>query len=977
MSNIYKEYKFIDLNAFSGSSENFRTANGGYWSIISGTTSGENIDFTVFNPGADGSTAGNQNNSTLATEGFQAFIHQITANIGIDREYVTAISADKILPNYRFPVRIIGKEANIESGAQWKALIMGGVYAGETYAPLYQTNTFDDNTFFYNMPYSTMEANTLSSSPLEVDISPVYNYYVQQYEDYINSDASENLLPDYYVFRSYWINRWDGISALDQYVDEDIEEWITLGNSYDATAPTSTGYSAVKWFEETYLDTLPPYQVLDSANYIVNTQSDTTQYLHKTLYMREYLTSSYLSYTPDPSLISDVQTKLTNVFFNATATRALLGGSPNLTAFPYYIKINFTRGEPIVTDTSLDWGQNPGQGVGAQGASGVILDTLWKHGYDSTFLNILKDAFTGQGTLIPESIGFVSAVNYYSGSYRVNEAEGTALRSVDMFDMLAHRYNNYITPSQNGYFVGDSAETSNSSTSPASLLDQMALDSDGRYKYNNSMATLGVLSNLRYFIGAYDEGTYNTPNTIYDLFDVDGNFRSVSEELPVSGSDTNASPSVTKFYGGDAIDKLYNLGGESNYHETLVYRIEKKGANGKTIQNNWILAARPVDVHDELRDLESFEFCDTQLKYGESYTYDLYAYVAVITGKYNFSDLVLTRPLGFADESTGLDCIEWYNPATEETATPLAFKMTAFEYADSSVENTLATSAQDVSSNTYQADFYVNYENTMKIIEVPITSKTIRILDNPPTSLDILPYQMIDDSQRIGFCLKDDSFVPTPYPSAIETTDSLLKKDYLNSSNLTPTDNIILDSITNSRYIQIFRLDEKPEKFADFDGHEIALIDLAIPDSVHVYSTHHFVEKIAANKKYYYLFRALNEHREPGYVYEIYEAELISDGGYKYAKFNSLYETDLAKDIYKDPSRPAKNLLQLRPAYSQLALNFASADFDGTAYDELSNVGVGIDDYTIWGKTFKVRLTSRKTGKKIDLNITYDYEDAL
>ena len=49
--------------------------------------------------------------------------------------------------------------------------------------------------------------------------------------------------------------------------------------------------------------------------------------------MREYLTSSYLSYTPDPSLISDVQTKLTNVFFNATATRALLGGSPNLTAF--------------------------------------------------------------------------------------------------------------------------------------------------------------------------------------------------------------------------------------------------------------------------------------------------------------------------------------------------------------------------------------------------------------------------------------------------------------------------------------------------------------------------------------------------------------------------------------------------------------------------------------------------------------------
>ena len=971
MSNIYKEYKFIDLNAFSGSSENFRTANGGYWSIISGTATGENIDFTVFNPGADGTTAGNQNSSTLATEGFQAFIHQITANIGIDREYVTAISADKILPNYRFPVRIIGKEANIENGAQWKALVMGGVYAGQTYAPLYQTDTFDDNTFFYNMPYSTMEASTLSSSPVEVDISYTYNYYAKEYEDYIAGDASENLLPDYYVLQSYYLNRWDGQGApKDEYVDADIEEWITHGNSYDAADAVETGYLSVKWFEEVYLDTLPPYQVLDSADYIVDTQSETTQYLHKTLYMRQYLTSSYPSYTPEPSLISDVQTKLTNVFFDENATGELLGSAPNIGAFPCYVKIDFMRGTPITTDTSLDEADTQ---LGL-GATGVVLDTVCKHGYGPTFLNTLKEAFTGQISLIPDSIDFVAAVDYYSGSHRINEAEGTALRSVDVFEMLAYRYNNYLAASQNSYFVGDSTAKF-STNSPASLLSQMALETDGRYAYNNSITTLGVLSNLRYFVGAYDTGTYNSPNTIYDLFDVDGNFRSVSETRSALGADTNASPDITKFYGGDAIDKLYNLGGQSNYHETLVYRIEKKDANGKTIQNNWILAAEiPTSM---LSDLTQFQFCDTQLKYGESYTYDVYAYVAVITGKYNFSDLVLTRPLGFADESTGLDCIEWYDPATDEPAAPLAFKMTAFEYGDSSVENNLATSAQDVSSNTYQADFYVNYENTMKIIEVPITSKTIRILDNPPTSLDILPYQMIDDSQRIGFCLKDDSFVPTPYPPAVEATDSLLKNDYLNSNDLLPTDNIILDSITNSRYIQIFRLDERPEKFADFDGHEIALIDLAIPDSDQVYSTHHFVEKIAANKKYYYLFRALNEHREPGYVYEIYEAELISDGGYKYAKFNSLYETDLAKDIYKDPSRAAKNLLQLRPAYSQLALNFASADFDGTAYDELSNVGVGIDDYTIWGKTFKVRLTSRKTGKKIDLNITYDYEDAL
>ena len=38
---------------------------------------------------------------------------------------------------------------------------------------------------------------------------------------------------------------------------------------------------------------------------------------------------------------------------------------------------------------------------------------------------------------------------------------------------------------------------------------------------------------------------------------------------------------------------------------------------------------------------------------------------------------------------------------------------------------------------------------------------------------------------------------------------------------------------------------------------------------------------------------------------------------------------------------------------------------------EYTKVNVGVAEDLIWGKTFKIRLTSKKTGKKIDLNITY------
>ena len=36
---------------------------------------------------------------------------------------------------------------------------------------------------------------------------------------------------------------------------------------------------------------------------------------------------------------------------------------------------------------------------------------------------------------------------------------------------------------------------------------------------------------------------------------------------------------------------------------------------------------------------------------------------------------------------------------------------------------------------------------------------------------------------------------------------------------------------------------------------------------------------------------------------------------------------------------------------------------------------MGTGDEVIWGKKFKIRLTSKKTGKKIDLNVTYETEN--
>jgi len=145
-----------------------------------------------------------------------------------------------------------------------------------------------------------------------------------------------------------------------------------------------------------------------------------------------------------------------------------------------------------------------------------------------------------------------------------------------------------------------------------------------------------------------------------------------------------------------------------------------------------------------------------------------------------------------------------------------------------------------------------------------------------------------------------------------------------------------------------------------------------------VSSTYFYEEKIQTNKHYYYLFRFLNEHRVPGSFGPIQVVKLVDDGGYKYLETDSILESDLMKDSkYSSPSTVFKKLFQMLPNIDQIQLNTADADFTQDAYSQIGKVGVGIAEDLVWDKTFKIRLTSRKTGEKVDLNVTYKIKELV
>ena len=417
--------------------------------------------------------------------------------------------------------------------------------------------------------------------------------------------------------------------------------------------------------------------------------------------------------------------------------------------------------------------------------------------------------------------------------------------------------------------------------------------------------------------------------------------------------------------------------------EILGYRVEKIGGSPLGDSRSLPVLSNYYFFNDDLPvgDDGKFHFYDTQVKYGHEYTYNVYQYMTVIGWRYRYGSPEITRQIGTTDidgEGDGGDrhCLEFYNPVGNVTSTgdrPASLSSVYTPLSGSGDgQNPYATSAQVLSKNQYLCMFDYTIEPYVRIVEVPISSKNLSVLDHPPRAVEVIPYQKKDDSQTIGFYTKYESFVKQPYPATIGPVEGKFKKTYLDSNNLTEAEKIPHAS-TKPVSVQVFRLDEKPKSYNDFENNLVATKTLQSETFEFPFTDCIYEERIQTNQKFYYLFRFINQHFIPGHVSPVVEVELVSDGSYKYTLFDIVGSQEITDEVAVDaPSKPFKKLLQLVPSPAQVVLDDSLVDYGGTAADQITNVVVGNAGTKVWDKTFKVRLTSKKTGKKIDINVTYN-----
>ena len=852
-----KVYKLIDSTLFSGSSDVFRTAVGGYWYLESGSE-GEALQFQSY-------------------RGDQPLLPYFD-KIGSNTELIETVSDDVAILNKRMPIRVYGN-TTVENDKFWETLFVGGSYAGETYYPIYNEKLYGYNYFVSSVPYTKREAAVTSIGHAigdQVQITFKYNKYLPEYQNYIRALGSEKLIPNFYLLadvQTYDINEEDTHRFSEKIVD-----FLTLEGDYSDV--------------DTALTT-------DSLN--------------------GYLSSSYVNAEMSASTRTYMREKMQNIFLDNTFLNKIYNTdrAPANYAhmFPCYTHISFPLTKTRVEIAGIEQQHTP------------FLDSIIDNKYTNRFLKTLKEVFTGEVASTPLTISRnVSNMNYVSSSegdtvdHNVETNESINVKRYDYFKFLSYTYNQFNTTTDNNYFMGKKNV----------YRDGMS-DKIGAYRYANSVGASKTFADAMKFV--------SDPSN----FEITGlkNFLYQNEQ--------------------------------GAHNEVLAYRIEKVGGKPtgtgrkqNVLQNYWLINSN---------DLENFDFYDTQIKYNRDYTYNVYAYMLVAGVRYKFSDLRVTKAISANNEYEGAGTtfygLEFYDPKTGDKVDQL-YNTEDSDGGTFTDLNSLGTLVQEKSSWPYLADFYLNYEPCLMVYEVPVFSKAIRVLDNPPNKMSIYPYQHVDASRKIGFRFNYESPHDRTFPTTITPADVVLKQHYVNSKDLLSSDTLDQYTVSRPRYIQVFRTDERPTKYTDFNKKLIKTVDLKMKNSKSTHTVDFFDQRIRTNKKYYYLFRALNEQRMIGHTSEIYEVQLVNDGGYLYALFNIIHEEQLEEKVFNNPSKKFKKLIQLQPNLSQLSLDTTNVDFEQDAITQIDNIAVGSAEDLIWDKTFKVRLTSKKTGKKIDLNITYN-----
>jgi len=472
--------------------------------------------------------------------------------------------------------------------------------------------------------------------------------------------------------------------------------------------------------------------------------------------------------------------------------------------------------------------------------------------------------------------------------------------------------------------------------------------------------------------------------------------------------------------------------GKKCYNEVVAYRIAKfrQGAlTGAPIQNIWIPNSNELDV---------VKYFDTQIKYDRQYTYIIYAYNFVLGSTISYNTATAKTPqaqdqgdlpiLDYpGDELSGTD----YNltqkaPSNErylvKSAPRPAVGAPSYFYnavttsristhpvdqrADTAQQNTNAgysgMKTQNYSYKDLGLRLRVPFDNSLlpkvnmgapatdgyspearlvvitrpslKIIETPIAKRTGRVIDSPPVFPDVyfVALKGHDNKIKINFNTNVGSYLLHPIVLDQPFEQDLI--DRIREGNRLPdTSRLRYTTDDPVDHFEIYRMTTLPEKYTDFSSHLHTTIDTDVDtNSPQKASAASAVDTIVPNIMYYYMFRCRDRHGNFSNPTSVFSVIMVSNDGIIFPIIKSI---DLKPhSTPRRSSKPFKKMLNILPTMAQSIVDYSKTNVETAGGTTNMPVFLGGEAESLFGSSFKIRLTSKKTGKQIDFNIGFQTE---
>lgn len=273
----------------------------------------------------------------------------------------------------------------------------------------------------------------------------------------------------------------------------------------------------------------------------------------------------------------------------------------------------------------------------------------------------------------------------------------------------------------------------------------------------------------------------------------------------------------------------------------------------------------------------------------------------------------------------------------------------------------------------FKASLSVKVRPSIKIAEVPFFETNGTISDNPPVPPEVtmIPYRGVKD--RILFNLNSSVGEYEMQPVTFNRLEEIKVQEIRESKRLPPDSKITYKTDDRVEAFEIYRLETPPEKIEDFANNLRKYLETDVSSlTIQKASSASFIDNLNPNTDYYYTFRAVDIHGNVSNPTEVRKVRIVENDGAIYPLIE-IYQ--MKKITPQTTSKKCKKLLNIVPRTTQTLINTSKSNMgDGLSAKNVKRVVLGQEEVGLFGKKFKIRLTSHKTGKQIDLNINFNVE---